>query len=474
MSQEGRFILINGILCRTADDTGTFCPSDVFSGYDPGSFLKAPQSQSLSETLAANLTQEELQTESLPTVNSSCPLYRHFSVLSGGVLINTKNNVFLDFTDPATYHPIDDNAVVDGKKKKRNCTEKLRKRLKRVQRRADRNAQVYRDGCLEDIKAEAVLALLSSVEPIGTRGTPDTPLTAPNTYPKPLNSPRISKLCAHNMRYVAKHSVLSLKPRSRAMRKEQMRNLKVTELLRLFAKVRENWSSVIPNELPFRAQANGARFLLCGNTASKDDEDDDEGLFMKTTFNTDGHGSSPSGPSFASSFVPLLGYDSNTSKFVYGTSLVQFLSTHVTSLRLTTVDDVHSLYVPHHAWAVLRAPEGRLLPPPHLVVMPFRQLEWVFKRYFAVMGVKETVTHGVSSFTLSPDAHFSAADAVSMAMDGQASAPLPPEALDAIRSTTSRRSIRDVWFFLFEHSRTRIVRRLNEMLQQLSQRTPQT
>lgn len=96
----GVYVYINGLLCRTADNTGCFCPSDVFGGVD-----RCPVSASLpvpsfkdDDNRRILLRAAEDSGATAMTCESDCPIFNTFGVLTGGVLINPFDGTFADYT----------------------------------------------------------------------------------------------------------------------------------------------------------------------------------------------------------------------------------------------------------------------------------------------------------------------------------------------------------------------------------------
>lgn len=103
--QTGVYVLLNGLLCRTADKTGRFSPSDVFAGvsHDPArASLPVP-------SLASEKDQNSFLRDAADTATTArgfdvdCPIFNTFGVMTGGVLINPFDDTFVDYTQRTPY-----------------------------------------------------------------------------------------------------------------------------------------------------------------------------------------------------------------------------------------------------------------------------------------------------------------------------------------------------------------------------------
>ncbi|KAG5475314.1 hypothetical protein LSCM1_03427 [Leishmania martiniquensis] len=110
VDEAGVFLLLNGLVCRTADASGRFRPADIFSGVDREAATADPEMPSTSIHFHLPISSEEAKF----SVDSDCPLFNCFGVLSGGVIIDPIDESFVEFTDSAVYTPITAAAAADG------------------------------------------------------------------------------------------------------------------------------------------------------------------------------------------------------------------------------------------------------------------------------------------------------------------------------------------------------------------------
>ncbi|GET89729.1 hypothetical protein, conserved [Leishmania tarentolae] len=102
VDEPGVFLLLNGFVCRTADSSGRFCPVDLFSGVHREAATAFPTIPSANgHRSLCNGSAEETRL----SIDSDCPLFNCFGVLSGGVIIDPINSSFVEFTDSAVYTP---------------------------------------------------------------------------------------------------------------------------------------------------------------------------------------------------------------------------------------------------------------------------------------------------------------------------------------------------------------------------------
>ncbi|KAG5475833.1 hypothetical protein CUR178_03546 [Leishmania enriettii] len=152
---SGVFLFLNGLVCRTADASGRFRPADVFSGVDREAATAAPAVPSASAHSHVPASSAE---ETKPTVDSDCPLFNCFGVLSGGVIIDPIDESFVEFTDSSVYTPR--TVLADADARDGPHSEPARRILQEANERA------FRAGQTQLIRPECPLTLCCSELPL--------------------------------------------------------------------------------------------------------------------------------------------------------------------------------------------------------------------------------------------------------------------------------------------------------------------
>lgn len=243
--EEGRFIFINNILCKTADDTGSFCPRDVFNSLalvapvrdmpakeqQTGFSLPQPPWMCMSgaggtpshtvhsanttegmsnhylhataagagasaSATAVTMCEEDDDDDDDDVYETDCHVFNTFGILSGGVLIDLRTRRFVDGSDARRFTPAlsscrgttqdgDDDAEED---------EASRSAVVRS------NLVAYGAGQTNDIRAESALIFCSSIEPYRHPGTEATPLPPP-LHPQLTTSAAVNQ-AKRNMMHV--------------------------------------------------------------------------------------------------------------------------------------------------------------------------------------------------------------------------------------------------------------------------------
>ncbi|KAG5501432.1 hypothetical protein JKF63_03245 [Porcisia hertigi] len=150
VKEPGVFLLLNGLVCRTADASGRFRPSDIFAGVSREAEMPAPALPLANTRCGAPPGSPE---DAKPSVDSDCPIFNCFGVLSGGVIIDSVNELLVDFTDSVVYTPQILTAHVDA----------ARRDLQQA------NELAFRNGETQLIRPEYPLTLCSSEVPLPPR-----------------------------------------------------------------------------------------------------------------------------------------------------------------------------------------------------------------------------------------------------------------------------------------------------------------
>lgn len=153
-TNDGVFLYLNDILCCTADSSGSFRPSDVFRGADRvtrQAAEKLPSLKSDSEplpTLIDGYTADHGTLEGV--LESDCPIFSSFGVLSGGVVVDAWDASFVDYTSTDVFTP-----------------SLLTSSLPETERTAlrEKNKEAYRWGMSQSILAEASITVLAVPRP---------------------------------------------------------------------------------------------------------------------------------------------------------------------------------------------------------------------------------------------------------------------------------------------------------------------
>lgn len=164
VNEPGVFLLLNGFVCRTADASGRFRPVDVFSGVHREAATAPPTMPSANAHFSFSAGSAE---ETRRSIDSDCPLFNCFGVLSGGVIIDPIAASFVEFTDAAVYTPRTVASQVDTG----NDTEDdlARGTLQQA------NEHAFRTGEAHLIRPEYPLTLCTSELPLPPRSS-DPPL----------------------------------------------------------------------------------------------------------------------------------------------------------------------------------------------------------------------------------------------------------------------------------------------------------
>jgi hypothetical protein len=159
----GVFVYLNGLLCRTADMKGRFCPGDVFGGVDHaparvGLPLPTPRNDTEQRSLLRSAAGTERDTKGF---ESDCPIFNTFGVLSGGVLIDPFDETFVDYTQasPYTFTNVKPSASNTA------CT-RTAAPCAAVEDVHVRNELAFRRGNFEHIRPTSALTLCTSERPL--------------------------------------------------------------------------------------------------------------------------------------------------------------------------------------------------------------------------------------------------------------------------------------------------------------------
>ncbi|KAK7201773.1 hypothetical protein NESM_000243400 [Novymonas esmeraldas] len=152
--EPGVFLLINGLLCRTADSSGRFRPSDIFAGVHREAATVAPPAPSTATRSAGELWKDPSPADRQRSIDSDCALFNCFGVLSGGVLIHPTDATVMEFTNTAIYAPSSEDAR-DAHGNDPDCAP-----VRQVNERAFRAGEAHR------IQPEYPLVLCASEPPL--------------------------------------------------------------------------------------------------------------------------------------------------------------------------------------------------------------------------------------------------------------------------------------------------------------------
>ncbi|KPA80894.1 hypothetical protein ABB37_04299 [Leptomonas pyrrhocoris] len=171
---SGVFVYINGLLCRTADSTGQFCPSDVFAGIDrPPACASFPvpslKKNGVPDTFLRAAADANRDADS--SFESECLIFSTFGVLTGGVLIDPFHETFADYTQTAPYTVT---GITPSVHRALAPSEEQRREVEEVR---DANELAFSRGDFARIRPESALTLCTSE------------LTLPPPAPVPLASP---------------------------------------------------------------------------------------------------------------------------------------------------------------------------------------------------------------------------------------------------------------------------------------------
>lgn len=184
---SGRFLLLNRILCQSADDDGAFRPSDIFTGTTVNAVVTTPLSKPVAQVVrngSLPVSTEEilpaLADLSAKVADVDCPIFNTFGVLSGGIMIDPWNATFVDFTDPEVFQP-SILASSDSLAERQTGVE-VRKGVVQTgqvdeSRVTTSNSRYYQQGLFGSIKPEAAITLCASVHPLGCGGAQRTTYT---------------------------------------------------------------------------------------------------------------------------------------------------------------------------------------------------------------------------------------------------------------------------------------------------------
>lgn len=176
VGEPGVFLLLNGFVCRTADASGRFRPAEVFAGVHREAATAPPTMPSANAHFSLSAGSAE---ETRRSIDSDCPLFNCFGVLSGGVIIDPIDGSFMEFTDAAVYTPSTVAAQVDTG----NDTQDDLARCTLQQA----NEHAFRTGATHLIRPECPLILCTSELPLPPRSS-DRPLNRFKCRSSPLSA----------------------------------------------------------------------------------------------------------------------------------------------------------------------------------------------------------------------------------------------------------------------------------------------
>ncbi|RNF17288.1 uncharacterized protein Tco025E_04876 [Trypanosoma conorhini] len=394
-----RFFFLNGILCRTETADASFRPSDIFVGRDP------PPRGTATLGDASRIVDDAAATPASADVDRDCPIFNTFGVLSGGVLLDPNTRRFVDFVDDAVVAPALPQAAESD------------------------NVAHHESLAHAKIRAEGVLCLCSSIEPLNVPGTRDTPLSWPRSR-RLAQSADARALARRNVARVLRRCVAEV-PVDRAM-------LTFMEVYRCHLKSKRPTARFMTENIPFRFQYGGRAVLL-----QRGDDDDDVG----------GGGSCGGRPG--------PGAGSRFSEFHTFTGLPKMASGRHEEKVTTTPGREFAMRVEMRLQRLVRPRRGDLMigkrPRRHPEATEFETLWWTFLRYAPLLRVCR-----------SPAPNADGRTEWSLADDHDANYREEVLEFEAARAEGggprwSVATISDAWDWLLRHDRGRLLRRLAKL-----------
>ncbi|CCW60991.1 unnamed protein product [Phytomonas sp. EM1] len=437
---EGRFFYINGILCKTFADDGSFRPSDIFPHLEADFDLPSLAHSSAAPGIdhgndEAHVVVDERNADSITQSvrpNLDDPILNSFGVMSKGVLMDPWDRCFVDFTDPQVFTPslfrtsepsdLSSHGTLGPAKELRKKRSNPGKRSTRPPRKQastvlpeggptpeelrSRNAHYYETGEFQHVRGEACIILCSSLEPLDRSASLEAWKTNVLHDATPFSWPYSNKYLSHSTlnslvgRYVkwiftaCKLPAAAVDPRTDRHR-SFVDALTFMEKYRLLMKIRKPQSTYLPAGIPFPFQLHGRALggEVQGEASEANNQTAEQGPSKSSNPSQSGEmrvgdGSPLSSSSPASSFGCFTGKPTMC-RGGYSTIRTDIFSrSNANNVAL----DIGKYVMPLRALDCKRAREmlreierPYLYPPKHL--SRWARAWWIFCVYFSYLGL---------------------------------------------------------------------------------------